>query len=164
MRCSAWFSDDPMMTYRYKLVWRWSDAPLLYVWMLNPSTADHEKTDNTIAGLIKRARIWDYGGLCVINLFAFRSKSPAIMKQFGDPVGPENDRMIIETLQAAASEGSPIIAGWGRHGRHAARDDWAKDMARKLEIALCALEINDDGSPKHPLYVLHATKPQPWIT
>ena len=148
--------------YRLCLTYRWSKSPALYVWMLNPSKADHVIRDPTVRGLIKRARAWGYGGLVIINLFSFRATQPSDMKAAADPIGLENDLTIMAVLKEAADNGSPVIAGWGRHGSFMDRDRGAKALAKRMGVKLMVLEINDDGSPKHPLYILHEVRPRVW--
>jgi hypothetical protein len=114
------FDDDEL--YRYDLVWRWRDGPLLVAWLLNPSTATHEVLDPTVRGMIARARGWEYAGLRVINLFGIRATKPADMMAHEDPVGPDNDLIIRRALIQAADDGSMIVAGWGRHGMHLHRE------------------------------------------
>lgn len=160
MECRALFSECE--AYRYTLTWRWSPAPLLIAWMLNPSTATHEDLDPTVGGLIKRARVWGLGGARVINLFAFRATDPADMKRQRDPIGPENDRVTREILEEAKTDGDKVIAAWGAHGKHLKRDQVGLKIAASVGIDLHAFVINDDGSPKHPLYIAHDVEPQPW--
>ena len=161
MRCSATFS--PCEQYRYLLTWRWSEEPLLVAWMLNPSTATHEKLDPTIAGLVSRARAWGMGGVRVINLFAFRATDPKDMKAAADPVGPDNDAITADVLHSATILGDTVICGWGAHGNHRGRDADAIEIARGHGVALHCLDANRDGSPKHPLYIKRDMKPRVWL-
>ncbi len=70
--------------------------------MLNPSTADETEDDPTIRRCIGFARRWGYSTLHVANLFAFRATSPADLKMASDPIGPDNDRHLVNRL-----------GGWG---------------------------------------------------
>ena len=162
MHCSASFSDCE--AYRYVLTWRWSDAPLLVAWMLNPSTATHEKLDPRIAGLVSRARAWGRGGVRMINLFAFRTTQPAAMKAAGDPVGPHNDSVSVDVLRAAVAAGDEVVCGWGAHGKHRGRDTEAAALAARADVQLHCLKLNQDGSPQHPLYIAHSVVPRPWAS
>ncbi|WP_419827677.1 DUF1643 domain-containing protein [Sphingomonas sp.] len=159
--CSASFSDCE--AYRYLLTWRWSPSPLLVAWMLNPSTATHERLDPTISGLVSRARAWGQGGVRVINLFAFRATQPADMRRVIDPIGPDNDAVTLGVLTRAARNGEPVICAWGNHGQHLARDRAAVALASRAGADLRALAVNGNGSPKHPLYIPHCVTPQPWM-
>lgn len=163
VRREAWFSEEkPVPLYRYKLSWHWADPPHLVAWMLNPSTADHEALDNTVKGIESRARAWGYGGLTVINLFAFRTKDPSIMRAAGDPVGPRNDEVIREVLEAAAVERSAVLCAWGNDGAFRGRHLEAADIAKKAGVDLTALVVTKQNQPGHPLYVGHDVVPVPW--
>lgn len=156
----AYYSED--RRYRYYLAWRWSDAPAMYVCMLNPSTATHEVLDPTVSGLIKRARQWGYGAVAIVNLFGLRATKPEAMLADPDPVGPDNDSTIWATLNAAYQDGCPIICGWGTHGEHMRRDLWMRDAALRMGVRVMALGFTKSGQPGHPLYIRHETRPQEW--
>lgn len=158
-KCRAVFS--PCERFRYVLDWITDPGkPHLTALMLNPSTADHEQTDPTVDGMLKRAHHWGYGGLRVINLFAFRATDPAEMMRESDPVGPWNDRAIMDALRAAVDDGSPVICGWCRHGSHRGRAATVLAMASRTDALLMCLARNYDGSPRHPLYIAHDVKPE----
>lgn len=161
MQCSASFSADE--AYRYALCWTWDRAlPPLAVCMLNPSTATHEVLDPTITGLVKRARAWGRGSVMVANLFALRATDPQVMKAHPAPVGAANDDAIRTVAMAARDASVPLIAAWGAHGRHLGREAAALALLATTGAQLAALDINIDGTPKHPLYVAHARTPAPW--
>lgn len=136
--------------YRYML-WRIfnSDFPLLYVFMLNPSEATHDKNDRTISGLIKRAYKMGYGGICVINCFAYRSKSPSEMKQDKDPVGPHNDKIISIVL----SHEIDLLCAWGTNAHHNNRNKEVQCAISTGKATPFVLRLCGDGTPEHPLYI-----------
>ena len=135
--------------YRYLLSRSWSDAPHAIFVMLNPSTADHLVDDRTIGRCMGFARRWHCGGITVANLFAYRATRPAVMARAADPVGPETDAILAHLAERADARNCPVIAAWGAHKLSAGR------AARvfKLFGRMQALAVNQDGSPKHPLYV-----------
>lgn len=139
---------SPCGLYRYTLSRLWDDElpPIAFVG-LNPSTADATKDDPTIRRCIAFARRWNCGGLYMLNLFAFRATDPDDMKTASDPVGPENDRYILEI----AKECPLVIAAWGTHGGMNRRDVHVMNL---LENSLVScLSKTKDGFPRHPLYV-----------
>lgn len=148
--------------YRYYLEWRWNITPLLYVCMLNPSTATAHKLDPTIQGLVKRAKMWGYGGVAVVNLFAFRSTDPHIMLSQQDPIGPENDNTIKAFIANASNSGSPFIVAWGEHGGHKKRWLDIVNICAELGVSMQAFDTNKSGQPKHPLYCKHEKRLEFW--
>lgn len=152
---AAW---SPCRIYRYTLTRRWGPGPLVNWLLLNPSTADEWRNDPTVAGCIKRAVLWGFGGLVVTNLFAYRATDPLVMKAFAAPVGPENDRHLIEQAQAA----DLVICGWGEDGPHLNRSAEVVAILQKAGVTLHALKLNKSGQPQHPLYIAHSVKPVIW--
>ena len=54
--------------------------------MLNPSGADAQVNDPTITRCINFALSWGYGRLEVVNLFAYRTSKPSLLKQVTEPI------------------------------------------------------------------------------
>lgn len=134
--------------FRYRLWRRWDDGPSVCFIMLNPSTADAERDDPTIRRCIRFARDWGYGGLDVVNLFAYRATDPRALRSVADPVGPLNGRAIAEAVEGATL----TIAAWGA---------WPAGTP-PLSAPLYCLGMNRDGSPKHPLYIRADATPVPY--
>ena len=117
--------------YRYVLTRVW-DAGLpraLFV-MLNPSTATEVQNDPTVERCERRARALGFGAFRVTNIFAFRATDPREMRAQPDPVGPQNDAAILESLSWAAGAQDRIICAWGTHGAHLGRGAAVADGAR----------------------------------
>src|SRR5690348_3176662 len=86
-RASAVF--DTRETYRYLLTRVWDPARPVACWvMLNPSTADAARTDNTLTRVVAFSAAFGCGGAVIVNLFAVRSRHPHILTTHPDPVGP----------------------------------------------------------------------------
>lgn len=151
---------SPCRRYRYR-PWRTWDTsrPACMFLMLNPSTADEVDNDPTVERCERRARQMGYGGLVVGNIFAFRSTDPAGLYGEQDPIGPGNDVAIL----CAAEEAGIVICGWGGHGALHGRGEAVRRMLHKACIKTHYLELNGDGTPRHPLYVAYARKPTPWL-
>lgn len=143
--------------YRYSL-WRlWDDRPHVVFIMLNPSTADAKANDPTIRRCMGFARIWGYGGICVVNLFALRATDPNVLYSAQDPVGPLNDEQIESSLGGTDT----VIAAWGAHGVFRNRGAAVRARIEK-HCALRHLGLTANGSPRHPLYLRGDTQPQWW--
>lgn len=157
---------SPCRQYRYRLWRRWQpELPSLVFLMLNPSTADEVHVDPTVRGCIARAKKLGYGGLEVLNLFAWRSTDPKALREVADPVGVDNDGHIVAVCETAMECEGQIICGWGKHGALHGRGAAVRRMLDERQIDTYALEINQDGSPRHPLYIAMDREPvhiSPW--
>jgi hypothetical protein len=147
MERSALFS--PCGLYRYRLGRIWDvEKRLLVFCMLNPSTATAEEDDPTIRRCMGFARAHDYGGIYVINLFAYRSTLPSALRDVADPVGPETD----ELIHLTAFERT-VVAAWGTLGGLNGRDKHVLQLLRKVAHRVVCLGITMNGHPRHPLYL-----------
>lgn len=147
---------SPCKRYRYRLAVRWRDGGVLNALCLNPSTADAYVSDPTCTRLEIRARAMGYAGLIVTNLFAFRATDPYDMKREADPVGPDNDRHIVE----AATESEMCLLAWGNHGRHLGRSNSVRKLLTDAGIVWWTLKLCSNGEPQHPLYQSYDVQPQ----
>ena len=134
--------------YRYKL-WRvWdSKLPKVMFIMLNPSTADSSKDDPTIRRCISFAKSWGFGGIYVGNLFAYRSTSPKGLLETDNPFGDFNN--IHQTEMSEICE--LVVCAWGN-------SPILKKLNYKPEFdnikkSMHYIELSQDGTPKHPLYL-----------
>lgn len=132
--------------YRYAL-WRWwdPDRPVVMFIGLNPSTADAHQDDPTIRRCISFASSWGFGGMCIGNLFAYRSVDPRMLPLERHPVGPHNDRWLL----SLASEAKTVVAAWGNMGI-------LMDRSAKISMLIPNLQyikMNRSGEPAHPLYL-----------
>lgn len=153
----ATFSDCRRYRYRLWRYWDRSKAPLCFL-MLNPSTADDLSNDPTVERCQRRALSMGYGGLEVVNIFAFRSTDPSALYELDDPVGPENDQAIVDACKLAGM----VICAWGDHGRLNGRSDDVMKLLAQAEVTPYALTVNSSGEPKHPLYVGYKKLPEPF--
>lgn len=161
---------SPCRRYRYALWREWDtesdlvcmpdggDRGFQYLMVvgLNPSTADETKDDPTLRRCMDFARRWGYGALCMTNLFAFRATQPRDMIKAADPVGPDNNMLLLKH----AREAGMILAAWGKEGTFQARDRIVTAFLATYPIH--CLGQNKDGTPWHPLYIPAVTKPIPF--
>ena len=141
--------------YRYALWRRWGDGDDYALMVgLNPSTDDPDVDNPTVRRCIRFAHDWGYSGVCVVNLFAWRTVSPAALLAAEAPVGPRNDHWLRKT----AADAAVVVAGWGNHGAHRARAAQVRQLLPHLQI----LRLNASGEPAHPLYLPARLTPRPW--
>lgn len=150
---------SPCRRYRYRLWRTWDESrPVIAFCMLNPSTADETKNDPTVERCERRGRMWGYGSLIVVNLFAWRATDPRDMKAAVDPVGPDNFESIVLAVKAS----SMFVCAWGAHGAHCGVGDMVLRRLRQFYPGRAhALKINKDGMPAHPLYLPYDLTPVP---
>lgn len=141
---------SPCGRYRYRLSRIWDTSKPAVCWvMLNPSTADATVDDPTIRRCLGFTRFWGgYGGILVVNLFAYRAMEPRVMLSADDPIGPENDRHILET-----AAGRRVIAAWGARGGYRHRDAQVVRLLTSYGIKVECLGLTRGRMPRHPLYL-----------
>lgn len=152
---------SPCERYRYRLWRRWGDAPCMAAVLMNCSTATADVNDATVERVQRRAQMMGFGGLEVVNAFAWREtdsrRLPGLVKRGVDIIGPDNDSAIMEACRHAGL----VLCGWGRPGRLLGRDQVVLGLLRAAGLTPHALAINEDGSPVHPLYQSYAVQPRP---
>lgn len=99
------------------------------------------------AAIVQLALVISYIG----NIFAFRATDPAVMKAHPEPIGPENDRYLVEMANRAAI----VVAAWGAEGAYLDRGEAVKRIIPNLHC----LGLTKDGHPKHPLYLRKDLEP-----
>lgn len=152
MKNTAKLSD--CRKYRYALWRTWDDSKSRVMFIgLNPSTADEVTDDPTLVRCMNFAKSWDYGGVCMANLFAFRATDPLDMKASKDPVGSENDTW----LTKLSKEAGLVVAAWGNDGSYLNRSQQVVELISDLNY----LKMNKSGEPAHPLYLSSKLVPMP---
>jgi hypothetical protein len=153
----AQFSEG--RAYRYRLWRSWGPGPRACFCMLNPSTADEDADDPTLRRCIGFAKQWGLGGVECVNLFALVSADPKRLQTHPDPVGPDNNKVLIETF----SRCDRVVLGWGAcpSARRRARDVFVL-VAASGALAQC-LGTTTKGDPRHPLYLPKQTPLVRWF-
>lgn len=145
-------SADVDGNYRYSLRRTWSSGKTLTVIGLNPSTSDGLKDDHTIRVLMNYGKRLKFGGLLMLNLFAWRATRPNDLFKAAkkhDIIGPCNDFAFLK-LSIIEADSPFVFAAWSQHGLTRGRE-----FARYMGLEWCihnlkAFAINRDGSPHHP--------------
>ena len=148
--CGATFSGH--RKYRYAL-WRvWDQTkPLVMFIGLNPSTANEFEDDPTIKSVCRLAKGNGYGGVYMMNCFAFVSTDPKLLMR-----NPMSDEWNNNTLTSVASMCQDVVFAWGNF-------DIVRTTGRDIELCemfprALMIGANKNGSPRHPLFISAKTK------
>jgi hypothetical protein len=109
---------------------------------LNPSTANEDKDDPTIRRVVGMARGWGFGSVYMTNLFSFVTAYPSELERCIESFGEVDAH-----LRQTAKKCNKVVFAWGSFETFG-RD---KQVIAMFPHAM-ALQINKNGSPKHPLY------------
>lgn len=126
-------------------------------WVLNnPSTADGEENDPTVAKAWKFSTSWGYDCMIFLNTNPHRSTDPKAAKMPPPEVLQGNDLWLSRAMHACQL----VICGWGD------KANWELTQ-RAVNVMhtlgpLHALRITKQGNPQHPLYLPGDLKPIPW--
>lgn len=82
----------------------------------------------------------------MLNLFAFRATSPNALKCCLDPIGPENDEVILSVCQNL----DQLVVAWGNQGGYCGRD---RTVFNLIQTNTKCLGLTKQGHPRHPLYL-----------
>ncbi|MEM8810634.1 MAG: DUF1643 domain-containing protein [Cyanobacteria bacterium P01_G01_bin.38] len=154
---------DPTGQYRYSLERRWPakssmDRRKVTFIMLNPSRADAKQDDPTLRACMQFAQVWGYNVLEVVNLFAYCTADPKVLKTVNEPIGVECDHALINAADTAAQ----IILSWGNWGTLLGRNQAVLQLLNPYASKLFCLGINQSGQPRHPLYIKRTQSPAQW--
>ncbi len=179
----ARFSDDKVMRYRLGRAcstagrealsmsrnpgaWELSTLIRIVFLMLNPSTASAFELDPTVSECIRFARLWrpDVDVVEVVNLFAFRTPYPKVLKKAPDR---GDDALNNEQILEACAGASLVIAAWGVDGDLGGRANFVRSMIHENGIPMHRIGVTKDGHPKHPLArgkhrIPREQQPIPW--
>jgi hypothetical protein len=145
---------SPCRTWRFALWRRWDSRPLVAFIGLNPSTADETRDDPTVRRCIGFAKAWGYGGLLMLNAYAFRATDPAELQGAVDPIGPEHDKRLT-TFRCCASA---FVAAWGIR----CEPERAARVCEVIGQRIDCLGKTKNGAPRHPLYLKTTTTRTPY--
>ena len=151
---------SPCKLYRYSLTRTQLKAEKLLMFiLLNPSTATEVKNDPTITRCQKRSSLLGYKGFIICNLFAYRTKNPQTMKNFPEPIGPENNNIIKRNLILA----DKVVCAWGNHGSHLSRAEKVLEIIKASRTPAYNLGLTKNNQPIHPLYIKYDQKMINWF-
>lgn len=147
--------------YRYSLSEIWDQSKPIVLWILmNPSVAGLDYSDPTLRKTGQFARSWGYGGQLIANVHAYRATDKKKLLGVDDPVGPDNDKSILQM----ANQAKTIILAYGQPPKRL--KDRGEEVVSLLadHAGLSYLAMAKDGiTPVHPLYLRGNLLPKPYI-
>ena len=144
METDAILSEDRKYRYVLSRIWDKSKPTVMFIG-LNPSTADETQNDPTVNKCINFAKSWGYGGIYMLNLFAFRATQPEDMFKSENPIGKENNEYIKKYSKIC----DKVICAWGNDGNYKNRSKEVLEMLDNIYY----IKLNKTGEPAHPLYL-----------
>ena len=145
--------------YRWSLSRDWTplgQAPSAILWVgMNPSTADDQFDDPTCRREISFSKNWGFTRYLKGNVLGYRSTDPKKLPD--DPLEAEGiDNR--EHLLDMARQAEMIILCYGRlPTRYYGVISETVQQLRNVSAEIFCLGKNQDGSPKHPLYLSSRT-------
>lgn len=153
--------------YRYSLGRVWDTVEPHLVWvMLNPSIADAYIDDATIRRVRSFTKREGYGGLIVVNVFAYRATNPKDMHANRR----ECDDVNLKTVRLA-TDSEDVVVAWGQGVAHVPEFE-------RIQMALAGAHsvrclgytkgrivgggIRLDRQPRHPLMLAKTTPLEAW--
>ena len=131
---------------------------------LNPSKANLSNNDKTLGRIINFCSRWNYKNIYVINLFGLISKSPIQLSKSNDPIGKNNDLIILKSLEFWREDNNcDLWLGWGDKGQLKGRDRKVLKLIKNFSNLnssennfskrVLSLGLSKKGNPRHPLYM-----------
>lgn len=171
----AWAAISKDEVYRYELGRCWQDGidvDLLCFILLNPSTADALKDDPTVRKCCGFARRLGYGGIRLLNLYAYRATKPSMLETAWtngqDVIGPANGNF----LMAAMVRHPEIVLAWGASLPKTGQP-WLPSLIQDLgkvnnvnvhgnldlrrDVKFLCLGKTKGGEPRHPVRLSYST-------
>lgn len=177
-RHNGYSVESPCGTYRWELggdigpnepLLRTAESAVrMILWiMLNPSTANAAKDDQTLKTIVTFSEIWGYTRILVGNLYAYRATRPedlhAAMKAGKDVVGnPQNNIILTQMIDRIRRSRGEVMAAWGGNAKLERVKEVVSIVSIGGDMPLKCLRVNGDGSPVHPLYQPHDLLPTVW--
>ena len=148
--------------YRWTLTRMWGSGAHVCFIGLNPSTADALKDDPTVRLWTMFARDWGYAGFTAVNLYPFRSPSPAECRRWSrwEENGPDwyaRDALLyanLPTIVREAKAAALTVACWGAGAWDNSLIEHVIEEIQSGEAPwpdLYCFGRTKHGHPKHPM-------------
>lgn len=145
-------------TWRYRLDRHVGAGDRVFAFFgVNGSTANATDNDQTVRKWIGFSERNNVLRFIVGNAFAYRATDVKELASAADPIGPENDRYLLEIIQ----EADVLVPCWGVIQKVPAQLRYRFDQLNDMLVAsgkpLLCFGRTKDGDPKHPQMLGYAT-------
>ncbi len=117
--------------------------------------SDATNDDPTIKRCINFVKIWGGSSLLMVNIFAYRSTKPDVLRSVIDPISEFNDMWLARVVD----DSDGVVAAWGNNRIYKGR---SQAVIKIFYWKLQALSFTKLGMPSHPLYVPANTELSPF--
>lgn len=142
----------------------------------NPSVADANIDDQTMRKEQNFALLWGCKLFIKVNMNAYRATKPKDMwaaEARGEDIvgvdvcGLHNDDYILRAIQLAIDHGGIVLGAWGAITKQPRVAEVLAKIADRFpdwyrDVGIQCLGTNNDGSPKHTLYLPYEAKLERW--
>ena len=154
--------------FRYTLIrdFQKGKGTLTFI-LLNPSTANEEFNDPTIARCENRTIAMGFKRMVITNIYPFRATNPKEMFAAKNARGEKSKiKSLIyknnEAILDHAKRSKLVICAWGCHSQSESTSNEVKEILDEHKVKLHVLELSKNGRPKHPLYLRNDLEPRLW--
>ena len=152
---------DALRQNRFVLRRTWAPAlPIAGFCLTNPSKAGEDLDDPTSCKLQTYARLWNCGGIVLVNAFSWCATDP---KELHTRVESAQTTLINwDYIIQAATSCAFLVCGWGRNGLIDGRAHQIRKLLAPVSAKAKALRLLSDNEPEHPLYLPVKLMPIPY--
>ncbi|MDB3085463.1 hypothetical protein C4097_13100 [Clostridioides difficile] len=141
------FSKDKKHRYLIKCIWD-EDKPKASIILLNPSSANEYKYDNTSMKVINYlVDNRDYGGIYIVNLYSYiETNSDKVTGNIKILGKKENDKWI----KSAINNSEKVYIAWGSNDGNKTRIKEVIDILKCNNCKIVYKLLDKNGDAKHP--------------
>lgn len=155
VECDPTFEDNPNRRYILKIFPkdRTQIKKELLVIMINPSTADEKKSDQTCRALLNLCDYNNYTNITICNLFSLRTSK---VEELNEKIYEANDTQNNDKLTLCIGKFNEVLCAWGKASKIKKRGDYdtrinqVYQMLNGKKLKKIGNGLVDDKYPIHP--------------
>lgn len=155
---SATWSRDKQHRFLLLRTWDSTKPRVLYI-MRNPAVATEAKDDMTVQRFVTRSKKLGFGSMAIANLFGLFGADLPRLKAHDDPIGEQNDEIVINTCKTWANT---VVCCWGNDGQVLNRGKLLEKKLREAGVELTKFGDTGLRCPLNPMKMSMDLKLIPW--